>query len=174
MYMYEVGRFPPCTPPPPTIGYCTSEEMYSTLCMSYVGQARWGWWWCPPPGRAYGSPTGFVCMLCTTAHLAEGNAPSWPWVASRVNHRPRSFVSFSPLPSARLFTCLYERFFLLPRARSSSSLSLASIDYDDGDDDDDVIILLRFVTPPPLRFFFFSSDSCPRVMFGMSNSTPPC
>lgn len=82
----------------------------------------------------------------------------------------KSSSSFSPLLSARLFTCLYERFFLLSFARAPS---LASIDYDD----DDVIILLLFVIQPPLPFFVLFSfsplDSCPRVMsFGMSNFPP--
>lgn len=46
-------------------------------------------------------------------------------------------------------------------ARALLLLSLASIDYDDGDDDD-VIILLRFVTPFAFSFFplIAARESC--------------
>lgn len=86
----------------------------------------------------------------------------------------KSSSSFSPLLSARLFTCLYERFFLLslsralpPLLRLIMTMMMLSFFY-----------RLSFSPPPPFPFLFYflfsPLDSCPRVMsFGMSNFPPP-
>lgn len=138
--------------------------------MHYVGQARWGG---GRQIRADGSPThGFRMYVVHRAFGAErqctfleqSRKPSSSFVRSR-RSRPRDCLHV-----------LYERFFffsfLLPRARSflislpCFRLIMTMVMM--------LSFFLRFVTPPPSCFLFFpSSDSCPRVMFGMSNSNPP-